>query len=175
MQIPTVPPLAYMLRMDTPPFSMPLMQFTGHFCRGTTCMLFTLGDKCTSYYATHITYAAFLFGNNLHPFNLRKQVHFLPCRSTNLWSISNRTSSQYPTTGSWLCYLSSRTERNSLHCTLHWYSWERYDSNYSPFSYLYISGEIGLCILGRATGQEEKLWRKTSDQENDGHWQAISA
>ena len=57
---------AYMLHMDWPPSSMPLTQCTWlHFllayhpcnlCRGKTCIVFTLENRCTSCYTTYTIY-----------------------------------------------------------------------------------------------------------------------
>ena len=42
--------------VNMPPSIMPPKQFMWYFHRGTTCILFTLGNKCTSCYATYATY-----------------------------------------------------------------------------------------------------------------------
>ena len=46
----------YTLLENTPLSSMPRTQSTQHFHWGTTCILFTLINMCTSCYATHLTY-----------------------------------------------------------------------------------------------------------------------
>ena len=74
----------YGLHVDTPPSSMLSSQFMPYFCWGIP-ILFTLGNRCTSCYATH---AAFPLGY-LHPVYFRQQVHFLLC---NLCSISKSIS-----------------------------------------------------------------------------------
>ena len=51
---------AYVLYIDMPPSSVPPMQFTQHFHWWSTCILFTIGIRCTSCYATHVAHAAFL-------------------------------------------------------------------------------------------------------------------
>ena len=54
--------------------SMPPMQSMWYFCWENTCVLFPLGNKCTSGYATH---TAFLLGR--HPIYPQKQTHILSC------------------------------------------------------------------------------------------------
>ena len=72
----------HMLQVDdTLPSSMTPRQFTWHFHRGTTCILFTLGNRRTSGYATHATYAAFPFVSNLRPVTLRNRC--TSCNSTH--------------------------------------------------------------------------------------------
>ena len=44
--------------MDMSTSSMPPMQFTWYFCWGTTYILFTLGNRCISCYATYTTCVA---------------------------------------------------------------------------------------------------------------------
>ena len=67
-----------------------LERFTRHIHWEATCVLFTLGNEYTSFYATHATYAAFSLGNNLRPVCWRKQVNF------NLCVMSKGYFSQYP-------------------------------------------------------------------------------
>ena len=75
---------------------MPSTQLKRHYRRGNTCVLLTLRNKCTSYYAIHETYAAFLLGH-LHLVTLQERgVHpVLPPTQLMLhikgifWSISN--------------------------------------------------------------------------------------
>ena len=83
-QIHEIRPPTNMLHADTPPSSIPPTHCRWHFCWGTTCVLFTLGNRWTSCYAIHSTYMAFLLGNYLHPVYFRKQVHLLLCQSRNL-------------------------------------------------------------------------------------------
>ena len=52
-QILMVTPVASMLHVDIPPSSIPSIQFTWHFHWRTTCILFTLRNRCTSCYSTH--------------------------------------------------------------------------------------------------------------------------
>ena len=54
-------------------FSIPLMQPTWHFRWENTCVLFTLGNKWTSCYATHETHAPFPQGHR--PVYPMKQVY----------------------------------------------------------------------------------------------------
>ena len=75
------------LHVDSPPSCMPHTQLMRHFCLGTTYVLFTSGNRCTSFYTTQATYAAFAQGNNLYPVNFRKQLHFLLCRPCNLYDV----------------------------------------------------------------------------------------
>ena len=73
--------------------TMPPMQLMQHFCWGNTCILFTLGNRCTCCYATHTTYAAFLLG--YHPVYFRKQEYILLCQLYNLGSMSKESSCRY--------------------------------------------------------------------------------
>ena len=61
-----------------------------------TCVLFILGSKGTSCYATHATHAAFPLGH-LRPVYFRKQVHILLCHSRNLHDMSEESSGWHPT------------------------------------------------------------------------------
>ena len=54
----------------------PPIQLTRHFHSGNACVLFTLGKRYISYYATCATYVKFLLGY-LRPVYFRKQVHIL--------------------------------------------------------------------------------------------------
>ena len=68
---------------------------------GNTCILFTLRNRCISFYATHITYAAFP-QRHQHPVYFRKQVHILLCHPCNLCGMSKESSSWYPTLLPWI-------------------------------------------------------------------------
>ena len=72
------------------------MQLTQYFCWRNTCVLFTLGNRGISGYATQATYAAFLL-EHLHLLYFRKQVHILLCHPWNLCGMSKKSSGQYPT------------------------------------------------------------------------------
>ena len=88
--LPLIQPVTYVLHVDTPPFSIPPTLFMQHFYEGPTYVLFTLGNTCTSCYATHETYTAFSPGY-LFPIYFRQLVHFL------LFHRRKRSLSQYPT------------------------------------------------------------------------------
>ena len=92
-QILKVTPPTNTLRVDMPPSSMPPTQFMCHFCWGTTCILFILGNRYTSCYAIHATYTAFLLGNKLYPVYFRKLVHFCYATYAN-YASCQRSSSQ---------------------------------------------------------------------------------
>ena len=74
--------------------SMPPTQLTWYFLWGSS-VLFTLENRCTSCYASHATYAAFLLGH--HPVYLRKQACILLCHRHNLCDMSGGFSGQYST------------------------------------------------------------------------------
>ena len=57
-QILVVTPFVYTFHIDMHPFSMSPTEFTRHFHRETTCVLFTWGNTYASYNATHATYTA---------------------------------------------------------------------------------------------------------------------
>ena len=82
-----VTPHTYTLHMDMPLSSMPPTQLMRHFCWGNTCILFTLGNRYISCYATYATYIAFPL-KNLHCIYFRKQMHILLCHLHNWCSIS---------------------------------------------------------------------------------------
>ena len=76
--------------------NIPRTQFIRLFCWGNTCVLFILGKKCTSSYATLTTYVAFPQGHRRLVY-FWKQVWILLWHPCNLGSMSKEFSGRYST------------------------------------------------------------------------------
>ena len=84
----------YLQHMDTPPVQKVTQATYVAIPQTNTCILFTLGNMCTSSHSTNVTHAAFPQGHRSDYF--RKQVCILICNPRNLYSISKESSCRYP-------------------------------------------------------------------------------
>ena len=73
--------------------SMPPTQTTRHYRWGNICVLFTFGNKWTSFYTTHTIYTALPQEHRL--IYIRKQVHILLYHLCKLCGISKESSCHY--------------------------------------------------------------------------------
>ena len=84
------------LNVDTLLSSMPSLQLSWHFRWGYTSFLFPFGNRYTSFYTTHTTWAAFPL-RYLRPVYFWEQVHVLLYHTCNLCGMSKESTGRYPT------------------------------------------------------------------------------